>query len=99
MIQKFLATFLTGTSKGGRHRTARRGLSTRRLRLQCLESRLTLSGSPVVVSTGGDSGPGSLRDAITNAVSGETIQFAHSVHQITLTSGELMISQNLGIKG
>ena len=57
--------------------------------MECLENRLTLSGSPVLVTSSADSWqPGSLRDAIANAVSGETIEFARSVHSIKLTSGE-----------
>ena len=67
--------------------------------LEMLEDRLALSGSPVLVTSSADSGAGSLRDAIANAVSGETIKFANSVHAITLTSGDLAISKNLDIEG
>jgi hypothetical protein len=46
-----------------------------------------------------DSGAGSLRQAIFNASSGDTITFAPSVTTVTLTSGELVIDKNLTITG
>jgi N-acetylneuraminic acid mutarotase len=47
-----------------------------------------------------DSGPGSLRQAILNASSGDTINFAPSVTTVNLTSGEeLVIDKNLTITG
>ena len=48
-----------------------------------------------------DSGAGSLRDTIKHADSGDTIMFASSLHgqTITLTKGELEISQSLDIEG
>ena len=46
-----------------------------------------------------DSGPGSLRDTIAAADNGDTIDFAKSVHKITLTSGELTINKSLDIEG
>ena len=52
-----------------------------------------------VVTTGADSGPGSLRDTIASATSGATIEFAKNVHKITLTTSELEITQNLDIEG
>lgn len=82
-----------------RGRPAERNSPLRRLRLETLEDRLVLSGSPVIVTSSADSGPGSLRAAITSAVSGETIEFANSVHSIALTSGDLPISVNLKIQG
>ncbi len=100
MFNNFLRTFPTKTATPNRRfRPARRKSSDRRLQLEVLEDRLALSGSPVLVTSSADSGPGSLRDAIANAVSGETIKFASSVHAITLTSGELAISTNLDIEG
>jgi hypothetical protein len=53
---------------------------------------------PVVLNTN-DSGPGSLRQAISNAVSGAYITFSNSLAGATilLTSGQLMISSNLTI--
>jgi hypothetical protein len=80
-------------------RRARRNSRARRLQLERLENRLYLSGAPVLVTTGADSGPGSLRAVLASAVSGETIGFAKSVHKISLTSGELMIAQSVNIAG
>lgn len=51
-----------------------------------------------VVSTHADSGPGSLRDTISAAASGDTIIFSIT-GAITLTSGELFIDKNLTING
>jgi parallel beta-helix repeat protein len=47
-----------------------------------------------VVTNTADAGPGSLRDAVSTAINGELITFAPSLNDstITLTSGELMIS-------
>ena len=62
-----------------------------------MESRTVLS--PLVVTSPADSGPGSLRAILSSAASGSTIEFAHSVHNITLTSGDLDITTNLTIDG
>ena len=50
-------------------------------------------------ATRNDSGSGSLRQAILDASSGDTINFAPSVTTVTLTSGELVIDKNLTITG
>ena len=67
--------------------------------VEVLEQRTLLS--TVVVTNNADSGPGSLRDAIANAASGDTIVFADSVKNetITLSSGELPIGKGLNIEG
>jgi hypothetical protein len=85
-------------------RKARRSLSgrtrqTRRLLLEQLEDR-TLLSTLTVVNTN-DTGPGSLRAAIGAAAPGDTIVFDPSLalKTITLTSGELLISQALTITG
>ena len=52
----------------------------------------------ITVTSVNDSGPGSLRQAISDAASGETIDFS-VVGTITLTSGELQIAKNLTISG
>jgi hypothetical protein len=51
------------------------------------------------VMNGGDSGLGTLRQAILDATSGDTINFAASITTINLTSGELLINKNLTING
>ena len=67
--------------------------------LDRMEDR-TLLSSLTVTSTK-DTGPGSLRNAIAVAVSGDTINFASSLKgkTITLTSGELTIAKSLDIEG
>src|SRR3981081_2580491 len=53
------------------------------------------------VTNTADSGPGSLRAAISAAASGDKINFAPTLNgqTITLTSGELLINKNLSIQG
>ncbi|HEY9808098.1 MAG TPA: DUF4347 domain-containing protein [Halomicronema sp.] len=55
----------------------------------------------ITVSNTSDSGAGSLRDAIATATAGDTIQFASSLanQTITLTSSQLTINKNLIIDG
>lgn len=55
----------------------------------------------ITVTSNANSGSGSLREAIASAQSGDTIQFAASLanQTITLTSGQLDISKNLIIDG
>jgi hypothetical protein len=65
--------------------------------LDPMEERTLLS--PLTVLNNHDSGSGSLRAAIAAAKSGDTIDFANSVHNITLTSGELNVITNLNIAG
>ena len=67
-------------------------------RLDPMEDRTLLS--TVTVLNNHDSEAGSLRQAIHDANSGDTIVFAKSVHAITLTSGELKINnKSLDIEG
>tara|TARA_B100000767_G_scaffold275627_1_gene313830 strand:+ start:52 stop:1620 length:1569 start_codon:yes stop_codon:yes gene_type:complete len=55
----------------------------------------------ITVSNNNDSGVGSLRDAISNAVAGDTIVFDANTDgvAITLTSGELLLNKDLDIIG
>jgi len=53
----------------------------------------------IIVTTGADSGPGSLRQAIAGAGSGATITFAPEVTTVTLTSDQLTIATDLTIDG
>lgn len=65
-----------------------------------LEDRRLLS--TLTVLNGLDSGPGSLRQAVldANAAPGaDTIVFARNVHKVTLTSGELAITDDLNLNG
>jgi hypothetical protein len=88
-------------SRRGWSQTASRRSPPRRrstvLRLEAMEDRIVLS--PLMVTSSADSGIGSLRATIASAASGSTIEFAGSVRNITLTSGDLVISTNLDIEG
>ena len=55
-------------------------------------------GGNVVVTTAADSGPGSLRQAVASASSGDTITFAFT-GTVVLTSGYIEITKNLNIQG
>lgn len=59
----------------------------------------SLSAQIITVTNGNDSGPGSLREAISTAASGDTIIFAPGVTEVTLTSAELIIGSDLSITG
>ena len=58
---------------------------------------LASAGTTMVIN-GNDGGPGSLRKAIADAASGDTIDFAVT-GMITLTNGELLITNDLSIVG
>jgi len=69
------------------------------LSLACLLlGTISVAQAAITVTSLNDSGPGTLRQAIANAASGDTINFAVT-GTITLTSGELAISNNLTIAG
>ena len=55
--------------------------------------------STLTVTSGNDSGPGTLRQAISDAMDGDTIQFAAGLTTITLTSGAINITKSLTISG
>jgi hypothetical protein len=65
--------------------------------VEALEDRIVPSTLTVVNNH--DSGSGSLRAILASASSGDTIVFAKSVHNITLTSGELPIANSVTING
>jgi hypothetical protein len=60
----------------------------------------TVAG-PFIVTNAGDSGAGSLRQALMEASDGDTIRFDPSLNgqTITLTSGELSVNKNVTISG
>jgi uncharacterized protein (TIGR03118 family) len=103
-------TFLLGTWLQAMRRNAAIGARTRRganrkrphpivPRLEALEDRWL--PSTLTVTSTADGGAGSLRAAIATAQSGDIIAFAPSLsgQTITLTSGELAITQSLNIEG
>ena len=59
---------------------------------------LPLGAATITVNNTSDSGRGTLRQAIQNASSGDTINFSVT-GVITLTSGELLVARNLSIVG
>ncbi|MBO9702850.1 MAG: T9SS type A sorting domain-containing protein [Sporocytophaga sp.] len=66
----------------------------------CITGHNSYAGHTIVTNNS-DAGPGSLREAITSSASGDTITFSPSLNNstITLTSGEMVISNNLMIQG
>jgi uncharacterized repeat protein (TIGR01451 family) len=65
-----------------------------------IHSTQVARSATLVVTNTNDSGPGSLRQAINDAVSGDTITFSPEVSgTITLTSGELTVNRDLTITG
>src|SRR5207253_236473 len=63
-----------------------------------LGSTVTGSAATLTITTTNDSGAGSLRQAIADAASGDTINFS-IVGTIYLTSDELLITNNLTLIG
>jgi hypothetical protein len=96
MVRSFLARWWQQVRKQNLRQHARRGP---RLGIERLEERTVLSTLLVVNSA--DNGPGSLRDTIANAASGDTILFSHRLEgqTITLTSGQLALTKDLSIVG
>ena len=62
-------------------------------------SAASTPAATITVTNGNDHGPGSLRQAILNASSGDIINFVPSVRTVNLTSDELVIDKNLTITG
>jgi hypothetical protein len=92
----------SGAGPRGSRRAERAGRNRFRPMLDPMEDRTLLS---ITVTNPGDSGPGTLRQAILNASDGDTINFAPSLTGarfaaiIGLTSGELTINKSLDIEG
>ena len=61
----------------------------------------SLNGATITVVNTNDNGPGSLRQALADAVDGDTINFNSSLNgqRITLTSGELLVDKGVTISG
>ncbi|WP_207680130.1 hypothetical protein [Desulfonema magnum] len=60
---------------------------------------MPVHAATITVTNGDDSGAGSLRQAIADAQSGDTIVFQDGVTTVTLTSDQLVIDKNLTIDG
>src|SRR6516165_6363168 len=91
---KVMSGFLTSLL-GKTRRNAARARPSFVSRLEVLEDRMV--SSTLTVTNAFDKGPGSLRDTITNAKSGDTIVFSASLdgQTITLTSDQLTINKSL----
>src|SRR3989442_527966 len=77
-------------------------LPTRLLFLWCVVLCLLqfyARAATISVSNTNDSGPGSLRDALATAANGDTIDASSVTGTITLTSGELLVSNSVSILG
>ena len=61
----------------------------------------SLGAATITVTNGNDSGPGSLRQALADAVNGDTINFDSSLNGqlITLTSSQLLVNKSITIAG
>ena len=79
-------------------RTFRANRTRFRPALEPMEGRTLLS---ITVTSAGDSGPGSLRQAIIDATNGDTSNFSRDLvgATIKLTSGELQVDKSLNIQG
>ena len=62
---------------------------------------LSTQAATITVTNTNDNGPGSLRQAVADAVDGDTINFSSSLNgqTITLTSGELLVDKSVAISG
>lgn len=60
---------------------------------------LPAAAGTITVTSGADSGAGTLRQAIIDALPGDTVNFAAGVTVVTLTSAELVIAKSLTIGG
>src|SRR2546423_1137868 len=64
----------------------------------CLLSQFTFADTTITVTNSADDGPGTLRRAIADSVSGDTITFAlEDTNTIALITGQLLITNNLTI--
>src|SRR6266852_1506944 len=102
----WLASWLQGLQSDSRRTRRDWGRRPQRHQRPCFVPRLEALEDPTVLSTltvvnNLDHGLGSLRQAILDAHSGDTIDFARSLRSqtITLTSGELAITKSLDIEG
>jgi hypothetical protein len=62
---------------------------------------LSTQAATITVTNTNDSSSGSLRQAVADAVDGDTINFSSSLNgqTITLTSGELLVDKSVAISG
>jgi hypothetical protein len=72
------------------HQGSGRRHLARRLELQILEDRLV--PAPVVVTSVADAGPGTLRQAVADANTGDTITFDVGVNRSITLNGEILIN-------
>ncbi len=95
----FFRTRNSADNRPDRSDSRRRRRSRFRPGIDRLEDRALLSA--IMVTNTDDSGAGSLRQAVANASSGDTITFSPKLdgQTITLTSGPITINTNLAIDG
>src|SRR6185369_10799205 len=62
-------------------------------------SRTVRAATTITVTSGGDGGAGTLRQAVLDSIDGDTIQFAAGLTQVTLTSTQILLNKSLTITG
>ena len=62
---------------------------------------LSTQAATITVTNTNDGGAGSLRQALVDAIDGDTINFHSSLNgqRITLTSGDLLVNKNVTVSG
>jgi len=65
----------------------------------CAALSLGTLADTILVTSPADTGPGSLRQAVTDAMPGDSIVFSTEIARVDLTGGEIIIAKDLDIRG
>ena len=77
----------------------RKGISVVCVSTLCVALSLGAVAGTIVVTSPGDSGPGSLRQAVADARPGDVIRFSPEISRIELSSGEIVVDKDIEIRG